>query len=356
MKILHTSDIHIGSPMTARLPSSKIRERRRELLSNFTDLITAAKRAQAGALIIAGDLFDSEKITKKARDTVIDAIASNPTLNFFYLKGNHEGDALLSYDGPMPKNLFIFGDDWTYFRADDVTVVGRSVCTPDMFEKLELTKDTKNIVVLHGELREHSAYPDVIGKADAAGACIDYMALGHYHSYSSHTLDSRGVAVYSGTPEGRGFDEAFDCGYVILDTNTLPYHEFHSFAKRRLHIIALPLEGLLTPSEMVERAESVLHDIPRADLVRLELSGEYAPELWKDTDALLRRFDERFYHFEVKDSSKIKIDPESYKNDKSFKGEFIRSVSADESLDEDTKAKIIACGLYALMGENIYDA
>jgi putative NIF3 family GTP cyclohydrolase 1 type 2 len=92
------------------------------------------------------------------------------------------------------------------------------------------------------------------------------------------------------------------------------------------------------------------------DLVRLELSGEYAPELWKDTDALLRRFADRFYHFEVKDSSKIRIDPESYKNDKSFKGEFIRSVSADDSLDEDTKAKIIACGLYALMGENIYDA
>ena len=356
MRILHTSDIHIGSPMTARLTSSKIRERRRELLSNFTDLVTEAKRANAGAVIIAGDLFDSEKITKKARDTVIDAIASNPNLTFFYLKGNHEGDALLSYDGPMPRNLLIFGDDWTYFRADNVTVAGRSVCAPDMFEKLELPSDTKNIVVLHGELRERSAYPDVIGKADAAGHGIDYMALGHYHSYSSHTLDSRGVAVYPGTPEGRGFDEAFDCGYVLLDTSALPSHAFHSFAKRRLRIVSLPLEGLYTPSEMVDRADSLLRDIPRGDLVRLELSGEYAPELWKDTDALLRRFADRFYHFEVKDSSKIRIDPESYKNDKSFKGEFIRSVSADDSLDEDTKAKIIACGLYALMGENIYDA
>ena len=356
MKILHTSDIHIGSPMTSRLPSSKIRERRRELLANFTDLVNEAKKNRVNALIIAGDLFDSEKVTKKALDTVLDAIESNPAITFFYLKGNHEGDALLSYDGHMPKNLLMFGESWTYFRAENVTIVGRSVCTPDMFDSLELPTDTKNIVVLHGELRERSAYPDVIGKADAAGSGIDYLALGHYHSYSSHTLDSRGVAVYSGTPEGRGFDEAFDCGYVIFDTNTLPSHEFHSFAKRRLHIISLPLEGLLTPSEMVERAETVLRDIPRADLVRLELSGEYRPELWKDTDALIRRFSERFYHFEVKDSSKIKIDPESYKNDKSFKGEFIRSVSSDESLDEDTKAKIIACGLYALMGENIYDS
>jgi len=83
--------------------------------------------------------------------------------------------------------------------------------------------------------------------------------------------------------------------------------------------------------------------------------GEYFPELWKDPDALIRRFGDRFYHFEVRDSSKIRIDPENYKNDKSFKGEFIRLVSSDESLDEDKKAKIIACGLYALMGESIFD-
>lgn len=356
MKILHTADIHIGSPMTSRLPSSKIRERRRELLSNFTDLVNEAKKERIGALIIAGDLFDSEKITKKARDTVLDAIASNPLMTFFYLKGNHEGDALLSYDGPIPKNLLTFGEDWTYFQAGDVTVVGRSVCTPDMFDTLKLSSDTKNVVVLHGELRDRSAYPDVIGRADAAGRGIDYMALGHYHSYSAHSIDSRGIAVYSGTPEGRGFDEAFDCGYVVIDTDTLPSHEFHSFAKRRLRIVSLPLEELYTPSEMIDRAETVLRDIPRCDLVRLELVGEYAPELWKDTDALTRRFADRFYHFEVKDSSKIKIDPESYKNDKSFKGEFIRSVSADESLSDDEKAKIIACGLYALMGENIYES
>ena len=77
--------------------------------------------------------------------------------------------------------------------------------------------------------------------------------------------------------------------------------------------------------------------------------------IFKDGFSLFK-FADRFYHFEVKDSSKIKIDPDSYKYDKSFKGEFIRTVNADESLDDDKKEKIIACGLYALMGENIFDS
>ena len=353
MKILHTSDIHIDSPMTARLPSSKVRERRRELISNFSALCRAAIDDGAGAIIIAGDLFDSERVSKKALDTVLDSISHTP-LTFFYLKGNHEGDALLQAEA-LPKNLLVFGDDWTYFQAEGLTIAGRSSCSEDMFENLNLPADTKNIVVLHGELRERSAAPEVIGKADAAGKNIDYLALGHYHSYSAETIDSRGVAVYSGTPEGRGFDETGECGYVIYDTENAK-HRFVPFARRRLHIINLTLDGLKTPSEITDRAESLLRNIPASDLVRLNFVGEYFPELWRDTDALARKFGERFYHFEVKDSSKIKIDPENYKNDKSFKGEFIRLVGADESLDEDKKAKIIACGLYALMGESIFDA
>lgn len=354
MKILHTSDIHIDSPMTARLPSSKVRERRKELIANFSALTEAAVRERADAVIIAGDLFDSESVSKKALDTVLDTISRQSSLTFFYLKGNHEGAALFDSGRPLPKNLLTFGEDWTYFQAEGLTIVGRASCSEDMFDTLNLPADTKNIVVLHGELRDRSAHDESIGRADAAGKNIDYMALGHYHSYSAEAIDSRGIAVYSGTPEGRGFDEVGEKGYVMLDTSDMK-HRFVPFAKRKLHIVNLSLDGLKAPSEICDRAESLLREIPRCDLVRLNFVGEYFPELWKDPDALIRRFGDRFYHFEVRDSSKIKIDPENYKNDKSFKGEFIRLVSSDESLDEDKKAKIIACGLYALMGESIFD-
>ncbi len=356
MKILHTSDIHIDSPMSARLSPMKIKERRRELVANFSELVSAAIREGASAIIIAGDLFDSEHVSLKARDTVLDVITKNANIAFFYLKGNHEGDALTNIDTPLPKNLFLFGEGWTYYAADGLTIAGRSTCTANMFDTLELPKDTKNIVVLHGELRDRSSSPDIIGRLDAVGHDIDYMALGHYHSFSETPIDRRGVAIYSGTPEGRGFDEVGERGYVMINMGETVDFAFRPFAKRQLRIVSLPLNGIKTPSEIIERAELLMRDIPRNDIVRLELSGEYEPELWRDTDILIRRFENRFYHFEVKDISKIKIDPENYKNDRSFKGEFIRTVSADNTLDENKKSKIIACGLYALLGENIYDS
>ena len=95
MKILHTSDIHIDSPMTARLPSAKIRERRRELISNFSDLVSEARKNGCSAVIIAGDLFDSERVSRKAKIMVLDTILTARDLTFFYLIGNHEGDALI---------------------------------------------------------------------------------------------------------------------------------------------------------------------------------------------------------------------------------------------------------------------
>ena len=350
MKIIHTSDIHLDSPLTSRLTADKVRERRRELLLGFGRMVNEARLLGAVAMIIAGDLFDSERVSKRALDTALDIIESAGDLTFFYLQGNHEGTALTECGRELPANLKIFGDDWTYYTADGLTVAGRSEIREGMFESLSLSADTKNIVVLHGELRDKTAYPEAIGLRDAVGKNIDYLALGHYHSYSAEAIDDRGAAVYSGTPEGRGFDETGDKGYIIIDTDgPRVRYSFRPFASRRLHIAKVDLTGAVRTSEISERAERAVRGIPSSDILRLELCGRYFPNLWKDTDALMREFENRYYYFELKDSSRIAINPEDYKHDKSLKGEFIRTVSQDESLDEETKEKIIACGINALL-------
>ena len=356
MKIIHTSDIHLDSPLTTRLPADKVRERRRELLSNFGRLVEEAKIQGAGAIIIAGDLFDSDRISRKALDTALDVIEATPDITFFYLQGNHEGDAFLTTRRALPGNLLTFGEDWTYYGAGGLTVAGRSKICEGMFEDLDLPAETQNIVILHGELRDRSASPEIIGVRDAAGKNIDYMALGHYHSYSAEAIDDRGAAVYCGTPEGRGFDETGDKGYVLIETGERRLrYSFHSFAKRKIHIVPIDLNGAVRTAEINERSDRALRDLSFNDIVRLELCGRYFPTLWKDVDSLMNDFNDRFYYFEVKDSSKMAINPDDYKHDKTLKGEFIRTVSADESLDEATKEKIIACGINALMGEELFD-
>ncbi len=354
MKIIHTSDLHIDSPLTARLSRDKIKERRAELVANLSRLAEEGRRIGASVIIIAGDLFDSADASRRALRAFSDMICEYRDIHFVVLPGNHDSELLAREKLAEAENLHVFERDMlTTFALGDVTFTGICPNHPGMLDGLELDESSKNILILHGELRDRTgADGESIGARELVEKNIDYVALGHYHTYAAHTLDRRTSAVYSGTPEGRGFDECGDCGYVVIDTDGEQVsHKFVKFARRSMRIVPVPLDGLTRPYDILERTEAALADIPRSDLVRVELCGSYMPELWKNEAQICERFGDRFYHFELKDTSRISVDPEDYKYDKTLKGEFIRLVYADESLDEETKHKVVECGVFALMGE-----
>lgn len=352
MKFLHTSDLHIGSPLTSRLSQEKIRERKNELMATFEKMIEEAVYQKALAFIIAGDLFDSEKITRSTAERVLSAISRYPTLDFLYLSGNHEKNALIECGIPLPRNLKLFSEQWTYFNYGEVCIAGRSDISPDMFETLDLDYGKTNIVVLHGALTDGKSGGDAIGRRELEGKKITYLALGHYHSYSEHKIDDTGIAVYAGTPEGRGFDEVGEKGFVMIETDGRHLsHTFTPFAKRRLMIVDVDLTDALTRADIDARADAALCGIAHTDMVRMRLCGKRIPELFPDVDAIKSRWQSSFYHFEIKDESSLRIDPDEYKYDRSLKGEFIRLVTSKADLSGDDKDKIIRMGLAALMGE-----
>ena len=352
MKFLHTSDLHIGSPLTSRLSPEKVRERKNELLSSFERMIEEAVYQKAVAFIIAGDMFDSEKITKSTAERVLGAIARYPYLDFLYLSGNHEKNALVSCGIPLPMNLKLFGEDWTYFNYGEVTVAGRSEIAPDMFTSLDLDYRKTNIVVLHGALAEGKSGGEIIGRRELEGKHIDYLALGHYHSYSEHRIGDTGIAVYAGTPEGRGFDEVGEKGFVMIDADgRRALHTFTPIAKRRLHIADVDLSGAEGRADIDARVEKALLGISHNDLVRVRFCGKRSPELFPDEDAIKSRWQNSFYYFETKDETSLEINPDSYKYDRSLKGEFIRLVASKTDISDAEKDKIIRTGLAALMGE-----
>ena len=186
MKFLHTSDLHIGSALTSRLPQDKIRERKNELMATFEGMIEEAVYQRAVAFIIAGDMFDTEKITRSTVERVLSAISRYPTLDFLYLSGNHEKNALTECGVTLPKNLKLFSDDWTYFDYGTVCVAGRSELSADMFKTLELEYGKTNIVVLHGALADGRSGGEIIGKREAENKNITYLALGHYQIGRAH--------------------------------------------------------------------------------------------------------------------------------------------------------------------------
>ena len=138
MKIIHISDLHLFSPLTERLSADKARTRRMELTDSFRRIIEAAEREEADAVIIAGDLFDSERITRRDAEAILDAMARAGGITFFYLPGNHERGALMRSGAEIPENVKVFGEDWTYYELKGALFVGRSELPKDAFDTLTL--------------------------------------------------------------------------------------------------------------------------------------------------------------------------------------------------------------------------
>ena len=352
MKLIHTSDLHLDSALTTRLDSKKVRERKNELILSFRKIAENARGEKAEAVIIAGDLFDSDKVGKRTLKNVIDIISTCPDVTFFYLSGNHEKSALSESGIPLPENLNFFADGWTYFKLGSVNIIGRCETAPDMFSDIVLAKNETNIVVLHGELRDRSDYNGIIGKKEIEKLSIDYLALGHYHSYSNTKIGSRCSAVYCGTPEGRGFDESGPCGYVMLDIgNGHISHAFVKSAKRTLRIENIDVTDTASDMALIYKIEATLKNTPYEDMIRIRLIGARDLGHSFDTDAILASLKDSYYYAEVKDDTHIKISAEDFKNDLSLKGEFIRGVLDDSSLSDKEKEAVINLGLSVLLKE-----
>ena len=352
MKLIHCADLHLDSPMESNLPPEKARERKNEILSTFAKLVRLAADGNVSAILIAGDLFDSNHTTKKTEKYVLDLIASHPNLYFFYLAGNHDRGNALRAMGDLPQNLYTFDDGWTSYELGEVTVTGSERPDPDT---LRLDANTLNIVMMHGQERSGKGEKkeDVIHFGKLKDKNIDYIALGHLHEYRTARIDDRCTACYSGCLEGRGFDECGAKGYVLIETrNNRLEHRFVPLAKRRLHTVPCDVTGFSSQLDLENRVLGAVGEIPSSDLVKVVLEGSCPADAQKDVEHLRQVLSERFYFAKIYDESRLLIRPEDYRSDISLKGEFVRRVLAS-NLSDAEKERVIACGFRALTGEEI---
>lgn len=352
MKLIHCADLHLDSPMEANLSSEKAKERKSEILATFAKMVRVAADGGVAAILIAGDLFDSDHITKRTERYVLDLIASYPELAFFYLAGNHDKGNNLRFAENKPENLYTFDDEWSSYQFGEVTITGSERPDPDT---LLLEENALNIVMMHGQERSGKGVggENAIRFSHLKNKHVDYLALGHLHEYRTAQLDSRGLACYSGCLEGRGFDECGQKGYVLLETtNKGLTHRFVPMARRTLHTVSCDISGFSTQVELEKRVMDAVSGIAPTDLVKLELTGNCPIEQMKDMGHLQSVLADAFYFAKINDKSRLLIDPESYRHDISLKGEFVRRVMAS-NLKEEEKERVIACGFRALCGEEI---
>lgn len=358
MKIIHCGDLHLDSKMESTLPKEKAKERKNEILMTFLKMIEYARKNWVSVIMIAGDMFDTRNVSAKVRNTVLDAIRSNPGISFLYLKGNHDSVNFMAEMPDKPENLYFFKDTWTKYEFEDVVICGVELNNDNsdkIYDSLILDSRRFNIVMLHGQeagtVSKNRA--EQINLKELRNKNIDYLALGHVHSYKSGTLDARGVYAYCGCLEGRGFDECGTKGFVVLniDSGKLTT-EFVPIAQRTLYEKVIDISGIDTTIKIQKKMEDAVMGISEDNLVKVVLTGTIPMEAEKDIKYLEKILLERFYFGKVKDLTRAEINFEEYQFDATLKGEFIRLVLAS-CLGDDEKEQIILTGIKALSGEEL---
>ena len=352
MKIIHTADLHIDSKMETHLDPIKAKERKNELLLFFKRLVDYARTNDVKVIIIAGDMFDKERVSIKTRDYILGVIREYQNIDFIYVAGNHDEDVIISEFDDAPSNLYTFNSKWQTISYDDVdisAIVYNEASKTYMYDTLQLDQNKLNIVVLHGPIEGENA----INLNLLKDKHIDYLALGHIHKYIKGSLGDNGVYVYPGCLDGRGFDEIGPKGFVELEiVDGKITSNFHKFARRELHMVEVDITNLDNWVDIRKTISLKLNGIPSTDMVKVKLTGKYNIDLIKQTELLLDSLNDEYYFAKVEDDSKLNVNPKDFENDVSLKGEFIRNVLGS-NLSEDEKNSIIEYGIKALLKEEI---
>ena len=270
IRFIHTSDIHLDTSFSSAGFPSRLGDRKREAIrGTFRHILEDARREAVDLVLIAGDLFEHDRVTPDTIEFLKQQFESLGPIPVFIAPGNH--DPCLR-DSPYceeawPRNVHIFQEE--EFRSVElpgkgVRVTGfgfnRTQLQEHPFLKLPvLPGDAWNLVLAHGS--DVGGVP--AGKTahgpftidEIAGKNVIYCALGHYHQQRpvANPLDATQV-WYCGIPEGRAWDEEGSCGYLLgeigdggaLSVKSCPTNQY-PFAT-----ITLDCDGYATREQIVD--------------------------------------------------------------------------------------------------------
>ena len=194
--------------------------------------------------------------------------------------------------------------------------------------------------------QESSKVPHAPFKAiQITEAGLDHALVGHFHS-PRHEPEY----TYPGNPDPLTFGETEKRGAVLVtvaDDGSVT-RETIDVAQTVLHDLTLDLTGCEHGNDVAQRVAQTLAG--QAGIVRLTLHGELGADVdvrLRDLAALgshLPGFLPRFGALHVA------YDLDALRAEQTVRGQFVRTVSTDQDLDEHQRQAILTTGLRALAG------
>ena len=352
IKILPAADFHLDSPFDS-LSGEKARERRREQRELFLSISEICEREGVEAVLLPGDLLDSERTSFETCEILLEVFKSIKA-EVFIAPGNHDyvspGSPYLTLK--FPKNVHIFTSPEITkleFPEKGFTVWGAGFAgdsSPPLMTGFRAGGEGVKIMVMHGDVKQPRSTYNPISEAEIAASGLDYLALGHVHSFSGIRKAGGTFYAYPGCPEGRGFDETGEKGVLIgtvgqgfCDLKFLP------LGGRKYEILNVDL------SEAGDALSAILPHLPRdsgRDIYKIVLTGEFEGSL--DLESLAEKLSDRFYALTIKDRTRIRRDIWEKAGEDTLRGIFLRKMRKkyEEAKTEEERERIVLAVRFGL--------
>ena len=353
VKILHAADFHLDSAFTG-LSARQAVERRARSRQAVAELVDYGNDHGAQLLLLAGDLFDSGDLYGQTAGELAKALGEFRG-QVVIAPGNHDYySAQSAWDTQLwPENVHIFtGEALTYFDFPEYgcRVYGAAFTAPEctqsgILAEIQKEPDRVNIGLLHGDVGVRESRYRPVSVAEIRSSGLAYLALGHVHAYSGLQRTGDTVWAYPGCPEGRGFDETGEKGFLFgtVDTDAVKL-DFVSFARQHYEVLTVDITGKELPAAI----EDCLPRDTMGDIYRILLTGE--TEKTVDVTELTRHLEGRFYALELRDKTTLRQDIWARQEEDSLRGHFLREMREkyDASADDESRRKIMLAVRFGL--------
>ncbi|HXG26686.1 MAG TPA: DNA repair exonuclease [Candidatus Binatia bacterium] len=351
LRLLHTADVHLGA-RHADLGDRAANQRERQFAA-FVATIDLALAEKVDLVLIAGDLFDSNTQPKRSVERAAAQIERlvEARIRVVIAPGTHDvydrASIYRAYD--MPALAGAVGSDLVtvldpdhpevHLKPLDLIVHGRCYATKraprSPLAALDVSGDdraTWHVGLLHASIaiEGRTEHDDVvITTQEIAESHLDYLALGHWHSFAKGKAGQT-VYAYSGAPEPVALDQD-RAGHALLVTLDMVEGrkgvivEERRVGKTRFERLQLDAATVGTQPALVEQLAA------RADpdlVLDVELIGVRPDALDLHVEEVEAELADRFLKIRVRDRSVAPLPDGPIASPDTVLGAFIRDLEA----------------------------
>lgn len=309
MRFVHVADVHLDASFSGRSAAARkrLREASREAFRRAVDL---AIREDVHAFLIAGDLFDGDRLSFETERFLLEQAhrLADHGITLVYATGNHDPGVHESGPRPLawPPNARVAADqtpqrivinDREGRPVGYVTAVGHATNREEQDLSRRFPRpegELPEVALLHTQVHaslgadaHHGYAPSDLTFLTRAG--YDYWALGHVHI--RQTLSDDPPVAYPGNLQGRTHTDTGPRGAMLVDLSDrgAPLLSFRALAPVRWE--TLRVDGLHAADSLdrLERRVEHLWKAARANdpgangtewMIRVKLEG--ATPLWRE--------------------------------------------------------------------------